>query len=81
MEGTCRSVGFAHDLDYFEGVLDRLADLRLADGRVPSNTMGAKMIGNDEWLGFWPCVWGYALLCGSHMPLFWRAPVAVVVSP
>ena len=28
------------------------ADLRLVDGRVPSNTMGTKKIGNDEWLGF-----------------------------
>ncbi|MDP9225940.1 MAG: hypothetical protein M3P18_19310 [Actinomycetota bacterium] len=28
------------------------ADLRLADGRVPSNTMGIKVIDGSEWLGF-----------------------------
>lgn len=29
-----------------------LADLRLADGRVPSNTMGVKTIDGSRWLAF-----------------------------
>jgi hypothetical protein len=29
-----------------------LADLRLGDGRVPSNTMGIKIIDGSEWLAF-----------------------------
>jgi hypothetical protein len=28
------------------------ADLRLADGRVPSNTMGIKILDESEWLAF-----------------------------
>lgn len=28
------------------------ASLRLADGRVPSNTMGTKTFADEEWLGF-----------------------------